>query len=220
MDLNQPQQLRQLHYVVVEGAIGSGKTSLARKLSEKLQAELMLEAPSENPFIERFYADPARYALATQINFLFQRADQLKALAQPGLFSQRVVADFLLDKDPLFARLTLADDEFLLYDKLYSFLKPQAPAPDLVIVLQASVDTLLSRVQKRGIRYERTIDANYLARLSDAYTKHFHSYDNAPVLFVNTEGLNFVDDASHMDLLLDRVRTMKGRREFFNLSDS
>jgi deoxyguanosine kinase len=209
-----------LRYVVVEGAIGSGKTSLARRLAEKMQAELMLEAPSDNPFIERFYADPARYALATQINFLFQRADQLKALAQPGLFSQRIVADFLLDKDPLFARLTLADDEFLLYDKLYSFLKPQAPAPDLVIVLQASVDTLLARVQKRGIRYERSIDATYLARLSDAYTKHFYSYDRSPVLFVNTEGLNFVDDATHLDLLLGRMRAMKSPRESFNLVDA
>jgi deoxyguanosine kinase len=211
--------LTELRYLVIEGAIGSGKTSLARKLAEKLHAELMLEAPNENPFIERFYADPARYALATQINFLFQRADQLKALAQPGLFSQRIVADFLLDKDPLFARLTLGGDEYSLYDKLYAFLKPQAPSPDLVIVLQASVDTLLTRVQKRGIRYERSIEADYLARLSDAYTKHFHNYDDAPVLFVNTEGLNFVDQPEHLDLLLERMRAMKGLRESFNWSE-
>jgi deoxyguanosine kinase len=213
MDMNE------LRYVVVEGAIGSGKTSLARKLSETLHAELILEAANENPFIERFYAEPARYALATQINFLFQRADQLRALAQPGLFSQRVIADFLLDKDPLFARLNLTDDELALYEKLYGFLKPQAPVPDLVIVLQASVDTLLTRVQKRGIRYERSIDAAYLARLADAYTRHFHSYDDAPVLFVNTEGLNFVDEPAHLALLTNRIRAMRGRRESFNWTE-
>jgi deoxyguanosine kinase len=214
MDMNE------LRYVVVEGAIGSGKTSLARKLSETLHAELILEAANENPFIERFYAEPARYALATQINFLFQRADQLRALAQPGLFSQRVIADFLLDKDPLFARLNLTDDELALYEKLYGFLKPQAPAPDLVIVLQASVDTLLTRVQKRGIRYERSIDAAYLARLADAYTRHFHSYDDAPVLFVNTEGLNFVDEPAHLALLTNRIRAMRGRRESINWTEA
>jgi deoxyguanosine kinase len=205
-----------LRYVVVEGAIGSGKTSLARKLAEQLHAELILEAASENPFIERFYSEPERYALATQINFLFQRADQLRSLAQPGLFSQRVIADFLLDKDPLFARLNLTDDELALYEKLYGYLKPQSPAPDLVIMLQASVDTLLARVQKRGIRYERGIDAAYLARLSDAYTRHFHNYDDAPVLFVNTEGLNFVDEPAHLALLVSRIREMRGRRESFN----
>jgi deoxyguanosine kinase len=213
MDVNE------LRYVVVEGAIGSGKTSLARKLADQMHAELILEAASENPFIERFYAEPARYALATQINFLFQRADQLRTLAQPGLFSQRVIADFLMDKDPLFARLNLTDDELLLYEKIYGFLKPQAPAPDLVIMLQASVDTLLARVQKRGIRYERGIDATYLARLSDAYTRHFHSYDDAPVLFVNTEGLNFVDEPAHLSLLLNRIREMRSRRESFNWAE-
>ena len=209
-----------LRYVVVEGAIGSGKTSLCRKLAELWHTELILEAANENPFIERFYAEPARYALATQINFLFQRADQLRPLAQPGLFSQRIVSDFLLDKDPLFARLNLTDDEFTLYEKLYGFLKPQAPAPDLVIVLQASVDTLQARVQKRGIRYERGIEAAYLARLSDAYTRHFHHYDEAPVMFVNTEGLNFVDDPAHLSLLIDRIREMRGRRESFNWVDA
>jgi len=211
-------ELNELRYVVVEGAIGAGKTSLARKLSLKLAAELMLEAPADNPFLERFYADPARYALPTQLNFLFQRADQVKQLAQLNLFSRTVVADFLLDKDPLFAALNLTEDELVLYRKLYAFLQPQSPRPDLVIVLQASLDTLMARVKQRGIRYEQQIDSSYLARLSDAYTRFFHGYDAAPVLFVRTEGLNFVDDSSHLDLLLQRVAQMRGSREFFNVA--
>lgn len=211
-------ELSELRYVVVEGAIGAGKTSLARRLSLKLSADLMLEAPADNPFLERFYADPARYALPTQLNFLFQRADQVKQLAQLNLFSRTVVADFLLDKDPLFAALNLSEDELVLYRRLYAFLQPQSPRPDLVIVLQASLDTLMTRIKQRGIRYEQQIDSSYLARLSDAYTRFFHGYDAAPVLFVSTEGLNFVDDSSHMDLLLQRIGHMRGTREFFNVA--
>ncbi|TAG03613.1 MAG: deoxynucleoside kinase [Betaproteobacteria bacterium] len=212
MDLNQ------LRYVVIEGAIGSGKTSLARLLANRFRAETILEAPNDNPFIERFYADRPRYALATQINFLFQRADQLRPIAQAGLFSQRVISDFLLDKDALFARLNLSDDELSLYEKIYAFLKPQAPAPDLVIVLSASIDKLLTRVQQRGISYEQGIDETYLARLSDAYVRYFHDYDGAPVLFVNTDGINFVNDPAHLDLLIDRINRMRGRRESFSMT--
>jgi deoxyguanosine kinase len=213
-------QLNQLRYIAVEGAIGSGKTSLARKLGEHLRAELVLERPNDNPFLERFYSDRARYALATQLNFLFQRADQVKPLAQSALFTQQVVADFLLEKDPIFARLNLTDDEFALYTKIYDFLRPQSPTPDLLIVLQASADTLLSRVERRGIVYERGIDAPYLARLTDAYVRHFHHYDRAPVLFVNTEGLNFVDSAAHLALLVEKIEAMRGEREFFSMTSA
>jgi deoxyguanosine kinase len=213
-------QLSELRYVVVEGAIGSGKTSLARKLAERMRAELVLEKPNENPFLERFYSDRARYALATQLNFLFQRADQLKAIAQPGLFSQAVVADFLLDKDPIFAQLNLSEDELALYTKIYDHLQPQSPVPDLLIVLQASAETLLSRVERRGIRYERSIDSHYLRRLSEGYARHFHHYERAPVLFVGTEGLNFVDDATHLELLLAKIEAMRGSREFFAMTPS
>lgn len=210
--------IQQLRYVVVEGPIGVGKTSLARRLAGKLGAELLLEAPADNPFLARFYAEPARFALPTQLNFLFQRADQVRELAQLNLFSRTVVADFMLDKDPLFAELNLAEDELSLYRRLYAHLQPQAPRPDLVIALQASTDTLLARVRQRAIRYEQPIAADYLARLTDAYTRLFHRYDAAPVLFVNTDGLNFVDNAEHLDWLWQHVQTMRGRREFFNVS--
>ena len=211
-------ELSELRYIVVEGAIGVGKTSLARKLAVKLGRELLLEAPAENPFLERFYAEPERFALATQLNFLFQRADQVKTLSQMSLFSRGVVADFLLEKDPLFAALTLSSDELTLYHKLYSHLQPQSPKPDLVIALQAPTDVLVQRVAHRGVRFEQQMRPSYLARLADAYTRFFHNYDGAPVLFVNTEGLNFVDSPSDVELLLAHIARMRGEREFFNVA--
>lgn len=211
-------ELNDLRYVVVEGAIGVGKTSLARKLALKLGRDLLLEAPADNPFLERFYSEPERFALATQLNFLFQRADQVKALAQMSLFSRGVVADFLLEKDPLFAALTLSSDELTLYHKLYIHLQPESPRPDLVIALQASTDVLIARVTHRGIRFEQQMRPDYLARLSDAYTRFFHAYSAAPVLFVNTEGLNFVDSPEHVELLIEHIIKMRGEREFFNVA--
>ena len=210
--------LAKCRYIVIEGPIGAGKTSLARELAQRLGGEALLERPEENPFLARFYEDMARFALATQLTFLFQRADQLRGVGQYDMFRRATVADFLLDKDPLFARLNLSDAEFRLYEKVYSHLKPQTPVPDLVVYLQAPVDTLVERVHRRGVEYERMISEHYLARLADAYSRYFYGYDAAPLLIVNSERLNFVDDPAHLQLLLARIGSMRGRREFFNLA--
>lgn len=211
-----PQRFR---YIVVEGPIGAGKTSLARRLSSHLQAELLLEAPDENPFLPRFYEDPQRHALPTQLFFLFQRIQQLRNLKQFDLFSGVTVSDFLFDKDALFARLNLADDELVLYQQIYGQLAPQAPVPDLVIYLEASQHLLIERVRRRDVNYERSMDERYLVRLADEYRRFFYQFDAAPLLIVNSDRLNFVDDDADFDLLLQRIADMKGPRAFFSRGD-
>ncbi|MEZ5660628.1 MAG: deoxynucleoside kinase [Burkholderiaceae bacterium] len=203
-------------HIVIEGPIGVGKTSLARKLGERFGTQTVLEQPQENPFLERFYREGARYALPTQLFFLFQRINQLRDLAQRDLFTQSVVGDFLLDKDPLFARLTLDDDELGLYQTLFDSLRPQVPMPDLVIYLQASPETLIERVQRRGIAMESRISSGYLRSLIEAYSRFFHHFDAAPLLIVNTERLNPIDDEQDFATLLRLLTDLKGRRVFFN----
>lgn len=206
-------------HIVIEGPIGAGKTSLARKLAEHAGAHLLLEQPGANPFLERFYRDPQRFALPTQLVFLFQRVQQLAELAQLDLFKTTVITDFLLDKDALFARLTLADDELKLYEQILAQLAPQAPQPDLVICLQAGPATLIERVARRGIAAEAGISPEYLRALADSYTRFFHTYDGAPVLVVQTEHLNPIERAADFALLLSRIDKLRGRREHFNLAD-
>jgi deoxyguanosine kinase len=206
-------------YVVVEGPIGAGKTSLARMLAERSGGTPLLEDPGANPFLPGFYTDQARYALPTQLFFLFQRVNQVRELSQADFFRRATVADFMLDKDPLFARLTLNDDELNLYQQIYAQMKPQAVVPDLVIYLQAPTETLIERVKRRAVDYERAISEDYLLRLAEGYARFFYQYDACPVLIVNSEHLNFVDTPADFDLLLQRIAAMRGTREFFSLGE-
>lgn len=203
-------------YIVVEGPIGVGKTSLARRLAETYGTELLLEGADENPFLERFYKDAKSYALPTQLFFLFQRAKQVQALRQGDMFRPVRVADFLMEKDRLFAQMTLAEDELCLYDQAFNTLAIDAPVPDLVIYLQAPVDVLLERIRKRNRQYEQFIDATYLQRLVDSYTHFFYQYSAAPLLIVNASEINLVDSEQDYAGLLEQISLTKAGRHFFN----
>ena len=204
------------HYIVVEGPIGSGKTTLARKLADMFPVNLLLENAGANPFLPRFYQDAPRYALPTQMFFLFQRVEQIRELGQRDMFNHATIADFFLEKDQLFAQLNLDDEEYALYRQMYQHLHVQVPTPDLVIYLQCPVDTLYERVNQRGTNYEQEIAREYLSRLADAYSTFFHQYDGAPVLIVNNENLDITEKDAAIKMLLERITQMRGRREFFN----
>ena len=203
-------------YIVIEGPIGVGKTSLARRLADSFETDLLLEGAAENPFLERFYRDPRSGALPAQLFFLFQRARQIEDMRQSDMFRPVRVADFLLEKDRLFAELTLDADEMQLYNQVYAHVTVDAPAPDLVIYLQAPEDVLLKRIAKRGIRYERRIDAAYLRDLSEAYARMFLNYDAAPVLIVNAEHINLVDNDRDYEALLEQIHITRQGKHYFN----
>jgi deoxyguanosine kinase len=203
-------------YIVVEGAIGSGKSTLARMLAEHYSGDLIMEDANANPFLPLFYRDMKRHALATQMFFLFQRVNQLSAIKQPELFDKKTIADYMLAKDSLFAKLTLDDNEYQLYSQLYNHLKPQAPVPDLVIYLQTSVDQLLARIERRGRVMERNISEDYLLKLTESYTRHFYDYNDSPLLIVNSDRFNFADNAEHFQMLVKRVESIRGGKEYFN----
>ncbi len=203
-------------FIVVEGPIGVGKTSLARKLCASLGAEAVLEQAAENPFLERFYRNPRDGALPTQLYFLFQRAQQLAGLNQQDMFAPLRVADYLLEKDRLFARVTLDEAELGLYEQVYAKLDVQAPKPDLVVYLQAPVDVLLERIAKRGIRYEQQIDRAYLERLNEAYARFFHEYEAAPLLIVNAASIDPINNQTDYDELLAAIQRMKRGRLYYN----
>jgi len=203
-------------YIVVEGPIGCGKSTLARLLAERYDANLLLEDPTENPFLPQFYRDMKRYALATQMFFLFQRVNQLSAIKQPDMFERKTIADYMLAKDTLFAKLTLDDNEFALYSQLYNHLRPQAPTPDLVIYLQASIDSLLGRIQRRARPMERGITEDYLMRLSETYTRYFYDYSESPLLIVNSDSFNFADNPEHLQMLCASIESLRGMREYMS----
>jgi deoxyadenosine/deoxycytidine kinase len=203
-------------FVVVEGPIGVGKTSLARRLAESFGTELLLETADANPFLEQFYRRPKQAALATQLFFLLQRAQQLNEMRQGDMFRPVHVADFLMEKDRLFAELTLNSDELRLYEQIYSHLTLDAPKPDLVIYLQAPVEVLLDRIGKRGLPYEQLIEASYLQRLVDAYTRFFYDYAASPLLIVNAAEINFVENDADYQQLLDQVHRIRSGRHYFN----
>jgi len=203
-------------YIAIEGPIGVGKTSLAKRLAESLESELLLEDADANPFLERFYKDPRGHALPAQLFFLFQRIGQIDDLRQADMFSDTRVADFLIQKDRLFAEIVLDRDELALYDKVFETMAVDAPAPDLVVYLQAPVDTLLFRVARRGIRYEQRIGRRYLERLGEAYARFFHDYDDAPLLIVNASTIDPINNDTHYQMLLDQIDRTRSGRHFFN----
>ena len=203
-------------FIVVEGPIGVGKTSLVRRLCVSLSAEPLLEEAARNPFLERFYRNPRAGALPTQLHFLLQRAQQLAALKQADLFAAVRVADYLLEKDRLFARVTLDDAEYELYERLYARLAIEAPKPDLVVYLQAPVDVLLERIVRRGVDFEQHIDREYLERLNEAYARFFHEFAAAPLLIVNAGSIDPIANQRDYDELLTAIRRMRGGRLYFN----
>ncbi|MBQ0755426.1 MAG: deoxynucleoside kinase [Gammaproteobacteria bacterium] len=203
-------------FIAVEGAIGVGKTTLAHRLAETFNYQVLLERPQENPFLERFYQDPKRYALQTQLFFLFQRAEQLRDARQEDLFTDVKVSDFLIDKDKLFAEVTLDEDEYKLYQNVYQHMTFDAPTPDLVIYLQAPSDVLLQRIQQRGVASERDINGAYLDRLNDAYARFFHFYDRSPLLIINSTDIDIVNREEDYQQLVDYALDIRSGRHYFN----
>jgi deoxyguanosine kinase len=203
-------------YIAVEGPIGVGKTTLAHKLAETFNYDVFLEQPSENPFLESFYKNPTQSALSAQLFFLFQRMQQIQDLKQRNLFEPVRVADFVIEKDRLFAEVNLSKEEMQLYDKVYEHLTIDAPTPDLVIYLQAPVDVLLDRINRRGNKNEKYLTADYLDKLNEAYSKFFLYYESAPLLIVNAAGINLHDSERDYEILVDNIMSNPKGKNFLN----
>lgn len=202
--------LDRYRHIAVEGPIGVGKSSLARRLGGHLGADLLLEKAEENPFLERFYRDRTAYAFQTQLFFLFQRVKQMQEIAQPGMFSRGIVSDFVFAKDALFARMNLDDEEYRLYAQIHGHMAQGLPRPDLIIWLQAGPQALLQRIGRRGIAMEQDIDAAYLQQLCDAYVEHFRADESTPVLTVPTEDFNPAGNDAHFARLLEVLEQFRG----------
>ncbi len=205
-------------YIVVEGPIGVGKTSLAKRLADEFGGELLLEQAEENPFLASFYQNPRQYALSTQLHFLLQRAQQVQEFRQADMFQRSHIADFMVDKDRLFAELNLERDELELYQQIFSHVTLDAPRPDLVIYLQAPLPTLRERIVGRGIDYEQQIRDDYLLRLSESYTRYFYDYDDSPLLTVNTQSVDLINNDDDFGAILEKINDIHSGRHYFNRS--
>jgi deoxyadenosine/deoxycytidine kinase len=203
-------------YIAVEGSIGVGKTTLAKKLAASFNYSTVLEDAEENPFLEKFYRSREQAALATQLYFLFQRAQKIQNLRQPDMLAPARIDDFLIDKDPLFARTNVDQNEYQLYEKASQKLTIDAPKPDLVLYLQASTDVLLARIENRGLAYERSIDRDYLERLNEVYSEFFLYYDDAPLVIVNASEMNLADNAADYRDLVNYLLDIRSGRHYFN----
>ena len=203
-------------YIAVEGPIGVGKTTLARRIADTFDHDMLLEETEMNPFLERFYQNRQQTALATQLFFLFQRVQKITELKQRDMFDKTQVADFVLEKDPLFARVNLEPDEYALYQKVFEKMRVDAPIPDLVIYLQASPDTLMERIERRGISAERLIDRRYLEQLNEVYSEFFLYYDAAPLLIVNANEIDLAHNDRDYEQLVDYMLNIKKGRHYFN----
>ena len=205
-----------LKYIVVEGPIGVGKTSLAQRLADEFGSMLLLEQVDDNPFLERFYQNPREAALSTQLFFLLHRTKQLQEYKQSDIFSPVRIADFLIEKDQLFAQVTLNASEYELYQQVYSHLTIDAPTPDLVVYLQAPVEVLIQRIRKRGRGFERLIESAYLEQLNEAYAKFFHDYEDAPCLIINASDIDFINNEKDYEQLLHEILNMEAGKRYFN----
>ena len=203
-------------YIVIEGPIGCGKSTLAKLLSNEFGANMFIEKADRNPFLPKFYEDMKHYALSTQLFFLFQRAEQINELNQQDFFKSGIISDFFLQKDPIFANLNLDNEELKLYTQIYNYLHPKTPTPDLVIYLQTPVDLLRKRVEKRNISYEQKISTEYLEKIAESYSNYFHNNHQSRVLIVNNENIDLLEDKSALNILIDRINQINSIREFFN----
>lgn len=209
--------MAELRYIAIEGVIGAGKTSLARMLAEKLNADLILEQFEENPFLEKFYDDRKRFAFQTQMFFLINRYKQQQQLKQQDLFSSITVSDYIFDKDKIFAYLNLSAEEVKLYENIFPLLERDIPKPDLVIFLQSSIDRLMANVKTRGRKFEKNLTRQYLADLSEAYNNFYFKYNNTPLLIVNTSDIDFVNNETDFKELYSQIfREDRGFIEYFN----
>jgi len=211
--------LKRYHYIVIEGAIGTGKTSLAHNIANRLNCATLLEQPQTNPFLQNFYSDMPRHGLSTQLYFLFQRLEQIDTVRFQQEKGHAIVSDFLFDKDQIFAEVTLSETERELYQKIRQRLDPDLPIPDLVIYLQATPEILLKRIKQRGLPMEKGLSEDYLWRLTERYLRFFHVYDQAPVMIINCEHLDFAHREADLDLLLTRIEQMRSAREYFNINE-